>query len=550
MNQLQNWLTSPLTSPAYQARFYTKASRVILLLASIFVYLSNTPFFDAESVSQSTISVSWVIISYCLIIFGLSYIQNFVKKYLYLFVLLLFYLIMFALLQRVYFSKFPATLNFLYTTISLLCCLFFTRKLHLRTFQLFTFGLLLVAILLGVFYEEITPRENAWLIIGRYAVLHAFIYLAIGFRIGRSLKLRKQDKQYKHLFERLNDGIMFVGPLGSIQYVNDQLCEITGYEKHELEAMTLGQLILTVDENEEADEKEKSLILAENLERKIKHKDGWEIWIRFSSSKIKKRSKLLGYVGVCADITQQKEAENQLRRYSEKLSLSNKELEHFSYFASHDLKSPIQAITGFAEFLRKEYTSGKTVSSEARNAINHIMQDSQRMSQLVDALQIYTSSGDEAIQYELVDMNMAVEEASDKLSGFIHANDAHIEYDDLPVIEADHTQIVRLLQNLIENAIIYRKDHSPVIHIKASLNNSSTGYVFSFEDNGVGIDPKDYEKIFVMFQKVNPNQTQGLGIGLAICKKIVENHNGRIWLKSIKGRGTTIYFFLPTQVHV
>ena len=344
---------------------------------------------------------------------------------------------------------------------------------------------------------------------------------------------------------------MFIGPIGSIQYVNDQLCEITGYNRRELLSMKLGELILSAEESESTnEEREQFLLLAENIERKLTHKDERVIWVRFSSSEIRDRQSLIGYVGVCADITEQKEAANTLRRYSEKLDLSNQELEQFSYFASHDLKAPIHTINSFAEFLQNEYLKGETVSAEAHKAMEIIMQDSQRMSKLVDALQIYTSSGNEALEYEVIDMNTAVKEAIDNLTVFVHANDAQIHYEDLPLIEADHTQIVRLIQNLIENAIIYRKDYAPIIRIKANLNNSSTGYVFSFEDNGVGIDPKDYEKIFVMFQKVHPNQSQGLGIGLAICKKIIENHKGRIWLKSIKGRGTTIYFFLPTQVHV
>ena len=139
MNQLQNWLTSPLSSSTYQTRFYTSASQVILILASIFLYISTTSFIESTPVSQSTESVSWLIITYCCIIFALSYIHSFVKQYLYLFVLLLFYLIMFALLQRVYYSDFLPQLTFLYTAISLLCCLFFTRKFHLLTFSSFYF---------------------------------------------------------------------------------------------------------------------------------------------------------------------------------------------------------------------------------------------------------------------------------------------------------------------------------------------------------------------------------------------------------------------------
>ena len=547
MNQLQNWFSSPISPPIYQAPFYINASRVVLLLATIFVHLSSTSLHPTFPISESTVWVSWLISLYCLVVLALSYTHTFVKQNLYLFIFLLFYLVMFTLLQRVYFSRFDPQVNFLYLSISLLCSLFFNRKEHLLAFQLFGFIILAIAAL-----SVDKTNEMVWVVIGRYLLLHCFIYFAIGFRIDRGQKLRQQDQQYKYLFERLNDGIMFISPLGRIQFVNDQLCEITAYSKTELLGMFVGKLILTAEESEiiSSNGEKTSLIVAEGVERKLLRKDGREIWIRFSGSTINNRNQLLGYVGVCADITEQKETEQKLRQYSEKLSLTNKELEQFSYFASHDLKAPIHTISSFASLLQDYYAKSKAVDKEARKSIEIILRDSQRMNKLVDALQIYTGSGSEALEKRLVDMNEAIKEASENLAGFIHTNDAHIHSEDLPVIEADQVQIVRLIQNLIENAIIYRKDHSPVIHISASLNNSSTGYIFSFEDNGVGIDAKDYEKIFVMFQKVHTAQSEGLGIGLAVCKKIVENHKGRIWLKSVRGRGTTVYFFIPTKVHV
>lgn len=543
MNQLQHWISSPQQDSAHQ-RFLLNAQRVILLLASGFIHLFNTPLHPYESISETTLWVAWIISLYALCTLLLSYVHPYVRQNVYLFVLLLFYLAMFALGQRVVFNRLDPEINFFFLSISLLCCLFFNKKLQLLAFQLFTFAVLAVAVLLVD-----TPREPVWLVLGRYAVVHALIFLALGFRIDRGRKLRRQDLQYRYLLSNLNDGVVFFDATGRLLFANDQMLSMTGFEQEELLEMNAAELFQAGSETEN-DSVKALLQQVGDQDRKLRRNHAQNAWVRFSSSPMKLEGTLTGYVGVCSDITDRKQTEQRLRQYAEKLGLSNRELEQFSYYASHDLKVPIHAISSFSSVLKQYYLTQKPVDQEAHNAMEAILQDAQRMEALVDALQIYTSSGSDTVEKEMLDMNLIIREAAENLSGFIFTNDAQLEVDELPVIQADRIQMLRLMQNLIENAIIYRKNHAPFIRITSSLSNDSTGYVFSVEDNGVGIDAKDYEKIFMMFQKVNPDQSQGLGVGLAVCKKIVENHKGRIWLKSFKGRGTTVYFFIPTPVHV
>lgn len=546
MSQLQYWFSSHVNTSPFQAKFLLNASRAILLLAALIIPFSNTRLHPYIPISQTSVWVGWLISGYCIIILLLSYLNAYVKRSLSLFVMLLFYLLMFALVQRVYFAAFEPEVNFLYLSISFLCCLYFNKKSRLLAFQLFSFGILVVAAALAP-----AAKESLWLVLGRYGVVHLLTFLVIGFRIDRGQKLRQQDIQYRSLFENLNEGVMFIGPLGRIQMVNDKMVDISGYERHELLSMYAGQLILLPEKEESSGENGQltSLVVAKGTECRLQRKDESEIWVRFSSAPIRQQQQLLGYVGVCADITAEKNTEQTLRRYSEKLSLSNKELEQFSYFASHDLKAPIHTVASFARLLKQYYQQKKPVDAEARKAMSIMLKDAQRMHKLVDALQIYTRSGTEMVHKEQVDMNEVVKEACENLAGFIHTNDARLKVDELPFVEADKVQMVRLIQNLIENAIIYRKDHAPIIHISYSLNSSASRYIFSVEDNGVGIEAQDYEKIFGMFQKADSPQSQGLGVGLAVCKRIVENHQGKIWLKSVKGRGTTVYFSIPTREH-
>ncbi len=242
------------------------------------------------------------------------------------------------------------------------------------------------------------------------------------------------------------------------------------------------------------------------------------------------------------DISRRKKETETLRLYSEKLLHSNAELERFAYVASHDLQEPIRSITGFMQLLDKGYS--KDLDEKARHYINRSISGAQRLQNLVQALLEYSRIN--TVEKTLEDVNCltVLQQVSADLEASITESSAKIEYDTLPVIFGDHDLLKRLFQNLISNAITFNTQEIPMIKINSETKDGS--WLFSVEDNGIGIDPKYFERIFVIFQRLHRQaEYPGTGIGLSICKKIVEVHGGQMWCKSQSGQGTTFYFSIP-----
>ena len=234
---------------------------------------------------------------------------------------------------------------------------------------------------------------------------------------------------------------------------------------------------------------------------------------------------------------------DELSRQSEELARSNKDLEQFAYAASHDLQEPLRMVTGFVGLLRDRYR-GK-LDDKAYQYIGLAVDGAHRMSQLIMDLLAYSRVGANEIQPKPTPCEDALEDALANLQTAIAGQGAQITRDPLPAVVADATQVTQLLQNLISNAIKFRRDDvSPEIHIGARREGND--WVLSVRDNGIGIPPGQYDRIFRIFQRLNSTEKYpGTGIGLAICKKIVERHGGRIWVDSKVGEGTIFYFTLP-----
>lgn len=524
---------------------FMNACRIAIAFVGLSIHFLDGLIPDSIPLSQTLILLYWMISIYSVAVIVLSYTNEQVRLHLHLFVYLLYFTLVFVLSQRVAVFKFVTEAHNQYLIITLLCTLFFNRKLLLFGFQLFATILLFVVAI----RTELLP-ENVWFILFRFTLLNIIIFYILTIRIDRWKLLRRQDAQYKLLFQRLHNGIIHLNLEGDILHANPLMQELSGYSIEELKSKSVYDLF----QQPEMPSKPTLGSITGMLEfnSKLSRKDGRNIWVKVGLSNILQYRRRKGTLTlVCTDTHQQKEAELSLRRYSEKLSLANKELEQFSYFASHDLKAPIHTIRDLTRQLSVDYLhANRPLDSQAVNNLQIISKGTQRMHNLVDALQVYAGYGMDSAYLAEIDMNKIVAEALENLAGYIHAQNARIYYEKLPIVEADRVQMIRLVQNLIENAIIYRKGLGPEVHISASVNNSSTGYIFTVEDNGIGIEAKDYPNIFNLYQEAKDQDQQGLGIGLAICKKIIENHKGRIWLKSIKGRGTTVYFFLPTSVDI
>jgi light-regulated signal transduction histidine kinase (bacteriophytochrome) len=250
-----------------------------------------------------------------------------------------------------------------------------------------------------------------------------------------------------------------------------------------------------------------------------------------------------------------KEAEEALRRSHEELERkveerttelvrSNNELEQFAYIASHDLQEPLRMVTSYVQLISKRYKD--KLDNDANEFIDYIVNGTKHMQTLLHDLLEYSRVGTKGKPFELTDMKASLNIAISNLNKHIEESRAEISCGNLPGVYADETQIVQVFQNLIDNAIKFCGGKPPHIHISSEWK--KTEWVISVSDNCMGIDPKHFDRIFIMFKRLHPgDKYPGTGIGLAVCKKIVERHGGRIWVESGPGKGSTFYFTIPVK---
>jgi light-regulated signal transduction histidine kinase (bacteriophytochrome) len=261
------------------------------------------------------------------------------------------------------------------------------------------------------------------------------------------------------------------------------------------------------------------------------------------------------FVGTLRDITERKRAEEDLRqahalqeqRVQERtaeLQRSNADLQQFAYVASHDLQEPLRMVTSFMQLLEKKYQG--ELDEQAHRWIDHAVSGATRMQILINDLLTYSRVGTHGKTFVACDLKEVLSTALQNLHLVISENSAEIAFDTMPTIQGDEVQLVSLFQNLVGNAIKYRGEQPPRIHISA--RQEGTDWLFSVRDNGIGIAPQFSERIFIIFQRLHNRRTYpGTGIGLALCKRIIERHGGRIWVESKLGEGATFYFALPAK---
>jgi light-regulated signal transduction histidine kinase (bacteriophytochrome) len=223
---------------------------------------------------------------------------------------------------------------------------------------------------------------------------------------------------------------------------------------------------------------------------------------------------------------------------TEELARSNSELENFASIVAHDLRSPLLTISGYGQLIHEEY--GGQLDETAHNYLSQIAAGATRMNQLIEDLLEYSRAGRSQNLFRPVDMRSTLVQATANLEASIRECNAEIDIGPMPTVTGDSTQLVQLLQNLLDNAIKFRGDAATKVCVTASLDGLC--WRFAVEDNGIGIAPEHFERIFQMFQRLHEGEYPGTGIGLALCKKIVERHGGRLWLTSDVGRGSTFYF--------
>jgi light-regulated signal transduction histidine kinase (bacteriophytochrome) len=246
-----------------------------------------------------------------------------------------------------------------------------------------------------------------------------------------------------------------------------------------------------------------------------------------------------------SDRTAELEATNrQLQQLNQELTRSNHDLQQFAYIASHDLREPLRMVTSFTQLLAKRYAG--QLDADADQIINFAVDGAERMEVLIDGLLAYCRLGSQADTFQLVNCEEILDQVLANLQLAITETNTQISRTALPTIIGDASQLIQLFQNLIANSIKYRTDAAPVIEIGAAQQEQE--WLFWVKDNGIGIDPQYGDRIFQIFQRLHTRQEYpGTGIGLAICHKIVEYHDGKIWVESNPPQGSTFYFTVPNK---
>jgi PAS domain S-box-containing protein len=245
--------------------------------------------------------------------------------------------------------------------------------------------------------------------------------------------------------------------------------------------------------------------------------------------------------GVLRDTTLHQEARTRMEHYAEELARSNADLEQFAYVASHDRQEPLRMVTGFVELLEQRYAG--QLDSDAREFIGFAADGARRMQALIRDLLAFSRVGTRGKEPVAVDANVALRQAMANLEASIRESEATVHSEDLPAVLGEELQLTQLFQNLIGNGIKFHGDNDPVVNV--SVRQEGEKAIISVSDNGIGIDPQYADRIFQIFQRLHEReQYEGTGIGLSICKRIVERLGGRIWLESTLGSGSTFHFSL------
>lgn len=355
--------------------------------------------------------------------------------------------------------------------------------------------------------------------------------------------LIKSEEKYRNIFENIPDVIIQTDPNGIFWNISPSIKDITGYTPEELIGRPT-KVLQTDDEEPDAAIKliNKQFIL-NNYEKLIKTKSGAIKHISLSGKMIFDNNGSKHHIdAIVQDITQRKEHEKEIANQNQKLQIQNKELEQFAYITSHDLQEPLLTLKYFSELIKADFP--KNANENINQYLDFILESSNRMQKLVKGLLDYSRIGSQ-IELTKVDCKEIVNEAISTLSDIIQKTETQIRFDDLPQVQGCYVELIQLFQNLIENAIKFRKKE---IHLTINITAKQVGnnWQFALEDNGIGIEEQNKEKAFIIFKRLNNrDEYPGIGIGLAICKKIVALHRGSIWVESIFGQGTIVYFTIP-----
>jgi PAS domain S-box-containing protein len=384
---------------------------------------------------------------------------------------------------------------------------------------------------------------------------YAAMMRQIADRVQIEEALRDSEERFRSLAESANDAIVSTDSNGLILSWNRAADGIFGYRGQEAIGMPLS--LLMPERYREAyqeglqrlEEGDPSLMIGKTLELSGLKKDGTEFPLELSLAAWKTGDARF-FSGIIRDITARKQAAESLAERASELARSNSELAQFAYVASHDLQEPLRMVASYTQLLYSRYD--QKLGPEADYFLKYIVEGATRMGELIEDILAYSLFDPKKKDYKTVDCEVVLTSALRNLESTIQESGAKITHDSLPIIEAVPAQMTQVFQNLIGNAIKFRGTEAPEIHISAErpfhVPNDTQEWLFSVRDNGIGL-PQEYgEQIFDVFKRLHlRHEYPGTGIGLAICKKVIEGHAGRIWVKSQNGKGSTFFFTIPVK---
>ncbi len=361
----------------------------------------------------------------------------------------------------------------------------------------------------------------------------------VAFILDVSARKRAEEERDRFFTVSL-DLLCVAGIDGRFRRLNPAFERTLGYSEEELLQRPFVEFVHPNDRDATLAEVQKLAHCEQTIgfENRYRCKDGTMRWMLWSAAATPDGT----IYAAARDITERKRDEEELRHTAVQLQRSNSELAQFAYIASHDLQEPLRAVSGCVQLLQQKYQG--QLDAPADELIGHVVDGAARMKSLITDLLAYSKVGRTAPEPTPVDLGEAFENALANLRTAIEESGAKITRDVLPTLTGDATLLTQLFQNLVGNALKFRREIPPEIHLAAGRRGEE--WVFALSDNGIGIDPQYFQRIFGIFQRLHTRRDfPGTGIGLALCQKIVERHGGKITVQSEPGRGSTFRFTLP-----
>ena len=371
------------------------------------------------------------------------------------------------------------------------------------------------------------------------------IPVSILFHTGNEIRRKDAEDRLNRFFELSPDVFSIAGTDGYFKILNASFPRMLGYTMEEVLSVSYYDLI-------HPDDLKSTEVLVDELagglqsnyfENRFRAKDGSYRWFAWTSTSLEEEGLIFG---VAKDITEKKKSEQlyrdlnaTLEKRAKELAASNAELERFAYVASHDLQEPLRMVSSFLQLLQKKYNN--QLDDTAHQYIHFAVDGAERMKKLILDLLAYSRVGTNSEEHTFVDMNQVFSEVKNYFTNTIQELNADLHAQQLPIVKGNATQIKQVVQNLVGNALKYHGEAAPKILINSKELNGE--WIFCVEDNAIGVDPRFAEKIFIIFQRLhNSSEYEGTGIGLAIARKIVEKHGGKIWVEPNTPSGSKFYF--------